>query len=220
MKIIGVVPIKMNSERLLNKNILSFTNGKPLINYILETLKKVEKIDNIYVYCSDHRISNFIPEDIIYLERSKNLDKSETKINEVLKSFAKDVDADIYVLAHATAPFIKYKSIEEGLFNVLNNGYDSSFSVHKLQEFLWKTGKPFNYDMTNISRTQDLDTIYKETSGFYIYKKETILKYNRRIGIKPYLVEVSRIESIDIDEREDFNIANAIFNNILRKETK
>ena len=32
----------------------------------------------------------------------------------------------------------------------------------------------------------------------------------RRIGEKPYLVEVSNIESCDIDENEDFIIADAI----------
>lgn len=39
-------------------------------------------------------------------------------------------------------------------------------------------------------------------------------KYGRRIGDTPYMVEVSEIESMDIDEKEDFEIADAIYNHI------
>lgn len=35
---------------------------------------------------------------------------------------------------------------------------------------------------------------------------------NRRIGDKPFIVEVGEIESVDIDEAEDFMIADAIYN--------
>lgn len=218
MKVVALVPIKLNNERLPNKNIKSFSNGNPLISYILKTLLTISSIDEVYVYCSNRKICDYIPKEVKYLERSSELDTSQTKINEVLTSFANDVDAGIYVLCHATSPFIKANSIEQGLFNVINNEYDSALSVQKLQEFLWKDGSPFNYDLANIPRTQDIDPIYYETSGFYIYRKELIISHNRRIGYTPYLVEVSKIESIDIDEQEDFDIANAIFNSTLKGE--
>ncbi len=212
MKVVALVPIKLNSERLPNKNIKKFHNGRPLIYYILNTLIKIKTIDEVYVYCSDEEIKKYIPIGIKYLKRNKKLDTSETKINEVLSAFAEDVEADVYVMTHATSPFIKAESIEKGLSSVIDDDYDSALAVKKTQEFFWKDGKPFNYDLNNIPRTQDLDEIFCETSGFYIYNKDTISNYNRRIGFNPYLVEVSQIESIDIDEQEDFDIANAVFN--------
>ena len=39
---------------------------------------------------------------------------------------------------------------------------------------------------------------------------------NRRIGNNPAIVEVTDIEAIDIDENEDFLIADAIFNYLMR----
>ena len=42
-------------------------------------------------------------------------------------------------------------------------------------------------------------------------------KHNRRIGFKPYLQEVSKIQSVDIDNQEDFDIANAIYNGQIAK---
>lgn len=218
MKTVAVVPMKLNNSRLPNKNTKAFKNGDPLCSYILNTLLKVEGIDEVYVYCSNEQICEFIPEGVKYLKRGEDLDRDTTKMNEVLARFSNDVDADVYVMTHTTAPFIKAESIATGLNAVVNEEYDSSFAVKKLQDFLWKDGVPFNYSLDNIPRTQDLEPLYCETSGFYIYKKEIIKEHGRRIGFNPFLVEIGEIESIDIDEREDFEIADAVFNYYRERE--
>ena len=113
-------------------------------------------------------------------------------------------------MAHTTAPFIKQESIEKGINAIVKGECDSAFSVKKIQDFIWKDKQPLNYDLKNIPRTQDLEPLYMETSGFYIYRSEIIKDMNRRIGKRPFLVEVGEIESCDIDENEDFIIADAI----------
>lgn len=218
MKIVAVVPMKLNNRRLPQKNTKSFTNGKPLCCYILSTLLAVKGIDQVYVYCSNPDIQKFIPEGVKYFERSKSLDQDTTSMSEVLACFTKDVNADIYVMTHTTAPFISKESIEKGLNAVVGGEYDSAFAAKKLQDFLWKDGVPFNYELNHIPRTQDLPLLYEETSGFYIYRKEVMTDFHRRIGVNPFLVEVGEIESIDIDEPEDFMIADAIYNHIFRKQ--
>lgn len=117
-------------------------------------------------------------------------------------------------MTHTTAPFISAESIKTGLDAVISGEYDSSFAAKKLQDFLWKDGEPFNYELDSIPRTQDLEPLHEETSGFYIYKQDVICNLGRRIGDKPYIVEVGEIEGIDIDEEEDFMIADAVFNYI------
>lgn len=216
MKVIAIVPMKLNNRRLPQKNTKPFTNGKALCYYILSTLLMVKGIDEVYVYCSNPSIKEFIPDGVKYLKRSELLDRDTTSITEVLTSFTKDVSADIYVMTHTTAPFISKASIEKGLNAVLSGEFDSSFAAKKLQDFLWKDGKPFNYQLNNIPRTQDLPSLYEETSGFYIYRKEVMLELHRRIGKKPFIVEVGEIESIDIDEYEDFMIADAVYNHIYK----
>lgn len=220
MKTIAVVPMKLNNRRLPQKNTKSFTNGKPLCFYILSTLLNVKGIDEVYVYCSNPEIKEFIPDNVKYLKRSESLDQDTTKMNEVLESFAKDVPADVYVMTHTTAPFISSESIQIGLNAVLSCEYDSAFAAKKLQDFLWKDGKPFNYELDNIPRTQDLQPLFEETSGFYIYRESVINELHRRIGKKPFIVEVGEIESCDIDEPEDFEIADAIYNYKFRGKLK
>lgn len=217
MKIVAVVPMKLNNSRLPNKNTKEFTNGKPLCYYILSTLLKIEMIDEIYVYCSNPEIKDYIPKGVHYLKRSENLDKDTTKMNDVLKAFAEEVEAEVYLMTHTTAPFISVEAIKKGLAVVCSGVYDSAFSAKKVQDFLWKDGYPFNYNLDEIPRTQDLPVLYMETSGFYIYEAKVICDLHRRIGDKPYIVEVGEIESVDIDEGEDFIIADAIYNHCFNK---
>lgn len=218
MRIIAIVPMKLNNRRLPQKNTKAFTNGKPLCYYILSTLLKIEKIDEVYVYCSNPDIQSFIPADVKYLQRSELLDQDTTSMTEILTSFTQKISADIYVMTHTTAPFISEESIRKGLEAVLSGKYDSAFAAKKVQDFLWKDGKPFNYELDNIPRTQDLSPLYEETSGFYIYKQEVMTDLRRRIGETPFIVEVGEIESTDIDEPEDFMIADAIYNHLYKKD--
>lgn len=217
MKTVAFVPIKTNNERLPGKNTRPFTNGKPLMNYILDTLSRVNNVDEVYVYCSDENIRPLLPEGVHFLKRDPYYDLSSTSFNEVLISFAQLVDADVYVLTHATAPFIHAESITRGVDAVVSGEYDSATAVLKLQEFLWKDNQPFNYDVTHIPRTQDLEPMFSETCGLFVYTKDLILNKKRRIGNHPYLVEVSKIEATDINEYEDFLIADALYQ-LLRNE--
>jgi len=211
MKVVAFVPIKLNNERLPGKNIKAFDNGTPLLTYILNTALKVNSIDELYVYCSSEDILAYIPDNVKFLKRPNSLDLSSTSITEIISMFYNAVNAEIYVLLHATAPFISIESIENGVVAVKEGLYDSSLAVKKHHDFMWRNGKPDNYNIYNIPRTQDLEPFYTETSGMYVYSKE-IASQNRRIGDRPFLVEVSKIEAIDIDEPIDFDIANAIIN--------
>ena len=220
MKTIAFVPMKLKNERLPGKNTKPFTHGKPLCKYILETLKKVKEIDEIYVYCSDPAILLYLPKGIKFLKRDPALDGSQVKINEVLRAFAEDVPADLYVLAHATAPFVKAETISRGVQAGQSGEYDSALTVFRQQDFFWMDGKPWNYDTKEIPRTQDLMPLYRETTGLYIYESRLILEENRRIGEKPMLLEADWKEAVDINNPEDFVIADAIYNYCMRKGEK
>ena len=213
MKTVAFVPMKTNNERLPNKNTKSLTDGKPLCRYILDTLQTITEqkaVDETYVFCSNSSVMEYAPASIKYLTRDTSLDQSSTGILDVLKSFANTVEADVYVLAHATAPFLKAKSIIQGIEAVKSGEYDSALTVLRQQDFIWKDGKPFNYSLDHIARTQDLEPMYTETTGLYIYTRKLIMEKGRRVGDKPFLIMVDKIEATDINEPIDFEIADAI----------
>ena len=217
MKVVAFVPIKMNNERTPGKNTKCFDDGTPLIQCILKSLKKVPEIDEIYVYCSNDKIKDYLIDGVKYLKRSETLDTPETTSQDIIDSFIKEVDADIYVLSHATSPFVKEDKFSICINKVINEDYDSAFTAEKLQNLLWSENKPLNFNAENIPRTQDLTPIYNEVSAAYVFKKETFKNLHRRIGLNPYICEVSAVEATDIDYPEDFEIANVLYMNIYKR---
>lgn len=209
MKIVAFVPIRLNSKRVLGKN-LKLLGSKPLMTYMLETLTQSELIDEVYVYCSSEEIKKYLPPRTLFLKRSEELDKDTTLGEDIYNAFISEVDADVYILAHTTSPFIKLTTIENALLRIINDGYDSSFSAEELKTFAWYQGKTLNYTLTKIPRTQDIDPVYIETSAFFMFKKEIWTKFHQRIGFNPYISVVDKIEGVDIDTPPDFEFAEKI----------
>jgi len=116
MKIVAFIPIKLNNERLPGKNTMMFDDGTPLIHLIQKTLLQLKSnnlVDDVYVYCSSDYIIPYLLPDVIYQKRSIVLDDNLTLGKEIYTSFANEVDSDIYILAHATSPFVSEATILE-----------------------------------------------------------------------------------------------------------
>lgn len=60
-------------------------------------------------------IREFLPEGVRFLRRSEELDRDTTLGREIYDSFTAEVEADLYVLAHATSPFIRAETVADAL---------------------------------------------------------------------------------------------------------
>lgn len=217
MKTAALIPIKTNNERTPGKNTMLFFDGTPLMHLIQRVCLSTMSIDEIYVYCSDDSIKEFLLDGIKFLKRPEYLNGNTYGSNHIIKEFIKSVDADIYLETHATAPFALPESFNICINKVASGRYDSAFCAEPLRNFLWQDGRPVNFDINNFPRTQDLPLIYQEAPGAYVFTKETFQKYSRRVGLNPYIHEIGRIEATDIDYPEDFEIANLIYKEIILK---
>ena len=211
MKIVAIMPIKLKNERCPGKNI-RLLGSKPLLQYELDSLKQTKMCDSINVYCSNEEIISYLPNGINFIKRPEKLDLPTSNFTQIFDEFMTNFDADIYVYAHATAPFVTVQTMKKCIESVAYGDYDSAFCAVKLQDYLWQDGIPLNFDASNIPRTQDLKPIYQETSGVYVFTKNVFLKYRRRIGINPYIAELNFKEAIDIDTPEDFELAEVMVN--------
>lgn len=207
--VVAFVPLRMNSKRLPEKNLQPLA-GKPLCRYIFEALARVQSIASVYAFCSEPAVRAALPEGVEFLRRTKGLDDDRVRGLEICRAFAAEVDADVYVLAHATSPFLRRATIERGLRRILEDGHDSAFTVRRLQTFAWFAGRPLNYSLAKPPRTQELEPVYVETSGFYIYRRQVLLQGGRRIGSTPAMVEVDPVEAVDIDDPEDLELARSL----------
>ena len=209
MRRVAFVPIRLNSQRVEGKNLREL-GGRPLMAYLLESLAAARNIDKVYVYCSNPAIVEYLPEGVEWLQRDERLDQNTTLGEEIYDAFTREVEADIYILAHATSSFIRTATIEQAVRSVESGEYDSAFSAERVQTFAWWQGRPLNYSLQHVPRTQDLEPLYVETSAFFVFRAEVWREQHRRIGQKPYMAVTDRIESMDIDDPDDFLLAEAI----------
>lgn len=211
MKIVGVMPIKLQNERLPGKN-TKILGDKPLLQHALDNLVKTNKCDSINVFCSNEEVIKYLPKEVNFLKREDYLDLPTSNFTQIFDSFISKVDADVYVFMHATAPFVSVETMNECIDAVVSGKYDSSFCAVVIQDFLWMDNKPLNFDASNLPRSQDLKPIYRETSGIYVFTKEVYQKLRRRIGENPFIKVVSYKEAVDINNPEDFDLAEALVN--------
>ena len=210
MKVAAYVPIKLNNERMPNKNIKSFDDGTLMAHLLFDTLSAVEEIDEIYCYCSDPIIKNYLSGRVKFLQRDKYLDQAQIKRADIIKAFANDVDCDIILLSHVTSPFVKAETIRKCVKAVKSG----------VQEYLWQDNKPVNFNPADTVRSQDLPIMYKETSGCFVFTREIFFETGRNIGYKPFVCEVDKIEEIDINYPQDFVIANAVYMNMIKNNSE
>lgn len=209
MKIVAIMPIKLINERCPGKN-TRLLAGKPLLQHELDSLKETGLVDSINVFCSDDDVVPFLPEGVNFIKRPTYLDLPTSNFTQIFEAFMAECESDVYVYAHATAPYITVDTMKQCIEAVKSGEYDSAFCAIKLQDYLWQDGEPLNFDASNLPRTQDLKPIYQETSGVYVFTKEVFMKYKRRIGVKPFVKEVSFREAVDIDNPEDFELAEVL----------
>lgn len=220
MKTVAFFPIKLNNERTPGKNIKPFSDGTPLMNFVQKSLIELKNkgiIDDVFCFCSQEEVIPYLIEGVKFLKRPEELDRKETKGTEIYETFVKMIHADIYVLAHATSPFVTSEHIEECIRHVQSGEYDSAFCAKKIQNFLWNDGQPLNFELNNPPRTQDMKPIYMELSTPYVFTREGFEKYHSRSGKKPFICEASEIEAIDIDYPEDFELANIVYSKLIKK---
>lgn len=217
MKTVALIPVKLDSKRVPGKNIKPFFDGTPLMHFIQKACLNTKTIDEVYIYCSDEEVKKYIIPGVQFLKRPDYLNGDNINANDFIREFIKVVDADIYVNAHTTSPFARPETIDDCVKQVAGGRYDSAFCAEAARTFLWEDGKPVNFDPDHFPRTQDLPPVYAETSIAYVFTKESFIKHNRRLGSHPYIKEVSKIEAMDIDYPEDFDICNAVYKEIIKK---
>jgi CMP-N-acetylneuraminic acid synthetase len=211
------IPIKTNNERAPGKNTRRFFDNTPLMFFIQKSLLEVKDINEIFVFCSDERIRNYCMNGVKFLKRSSELDSARSTPADIITAFMTEIEADIYITAHATTPFVSADAIADCLNAVVSEEYDSAFTAVRIKKLLWNEQRhAYNFDPANVPRTQDLSSLFAEVGAAYVFRKEVFLNTGRRIGTNPFIREVSEIEAIDIDYPEDFEVANAIYKEILK----
>ena len=222
-KITALLPMKTNSERVKGKN-FKILGNKPLYSWILDSLLENDAITKVIINTDARDIlieSGLVESDrVVIRDRKPELCGDFVSMNLILEDDIANVDSDIYLMTHTTNPLLSAQTIQAAIdaFNATDD-YDSLFTVNKIQTRFYDSDvRPINHDPDNLIRTQDLTPWFEENSCMYLFTKESFAKTKARIGEKPMMFTTPGIESVDIDEPEDWYIASALAEKMIREE--
>jgi len=216
-KTIALLPMKATSERVPNKNMRDF-NGAPLYHAVMKSLLNSKYIDKVVINTDSEVITKDAKENfgqrVIIIDRPVEIQGGDVSMNIIIDYDLQHLDGEYFLQTHSTNPLLKSETIDraiESYFNDLDK-YDSIFGVTKVQtRFYDKDANPVNHNPEELLRTQDLEPLYEENSNFYIFSKGSFEKSGKkRIGVKPQIFEVNKLEAVDIDEPEDFVLAELL----------
>ncbi len=215
-RIAALVPMRHSSERVPGKNYRDFA-GVPLYHRIVKSLLACSSIDVIAIdtdspFIHEDAAKNF-PE-VKLLQRPEHLKAGTIPMNDVLLHDISQVEADYYLQTHSTNPLLLPETIAAAVEQFLANYplYDSLFAVTRLQTRLWDgLSRAVNHNPAILLRTQDLPPIYEENSCLYLFTREILASKHNRIGNRPLMFEIDRLEAVDIDEELDFRMAEFLY---------
>ena len=216
--IVALLPMKAHSSRVKGKNFREL-NGKPLFRWMLDTLVSIPEISKVVINTDAREILQDKglqeSERVVIRDRKSELCGDEVSMNLVLADDVAAVPADIFLMTHTTNPLLGVETIQAAIKKFMaakeSDDVDSLFTVNRMQTRFYREDlSPINHDPDNLIPTQDLEPWYEENSNLYIFTADSFAKTNARIGKKPIMFETPRIESVDIDEEEDWKIAQAL----------
>lgn len=216
-------------------SLISALDSKYVDNIVVSTnCENVKKITYDYTLscdCQSYLIAD-PNKNIILIERPEEISGPFSKNEEALKHSCLELDkrkiySDIVVNLQPTSPIrennLLDKCIESYVDNNVKFGCDSLLTVNKTTPFLWskKSDISFvpNYDIYNRPMRQDVEKnnqyLYFDNGNIYLMEREVLFRDNCRIGRKPFLYEIDKYNSLQIDTDFDFQIIEQYFN--LRK---
>lgn len=217
-RIVALLPMKANSERVKGKNFRLF-NGKPLFQWVLDTLLSVKEIDQVVINTDARHIladNGLVDrERVLIRDRKPEICGDFVSMNLVLGDDVANVPADIYAMTHTTNPLLTPETVRQALAlqqqGMSSGTHDSVFTVNKHQTRFYRADmSAVNHDPANLIRTQDLEPWFEENSNLFVFSGESFREANARIGKKPVMLEQRKTESIDIDDAESWEMAEAM----------
>ena len=213
---IAYIPARLGSKRIKHKNIKKL-NGKPLIVYVIENLKKLKFISKICVSTESNKIAKIVKNYGVTVlnPRKKKLADDKTNFIDLIKKdlgrfLFNDVKDKEVLFVLPTAVLItshifkdaykKYKKYKPDVLMSCNNcnPFFSLIVKNKKWKPLFKNKIQLN--------TQDLPRSVVDAGSFYFFNYEKIRRFSslKNVGhLEPYILPIKN--SLDLDNLSDFD---------------
>lgn len=217
---IAIITARGGSKRIPKKNIKEFC-GKPIIAYSIEAALESGIFEEVMVSTDSEEIAEIAKTygaAVPFMRSEKTSDDYATTadvIMEVIERYGEsDRHFDTICCIYPTAPFITPDKLKQAM-NIMEKKQPVEvmpvvqFSYPPQRCFVIDENMEMRYKYVEYmqSRSQDLEKQYHDAGQFYIFDTEKYLEHRGKIseGIMPIIV--SELEVQDIDNEEDWKIA-------------
>ncbi|MBE6501392.1 MAG: UDP-2,4-diacetamido-2,4,6-trideoxy-beta-L-altropyranose hydrolase [Methanobrevibacter thaueri] len=214
-KILVVIPARGGSKGIPRKNI-RLLNHKPLISYAINIAKSSQYVDDIVVTTDDSEIALLSEKfGASVIRRSEELAGDEVPLDPVIYDamVKKEKQAfdeyDLVVTLQPTSPLLKSSTLDAAIEKFEDFAIDSVLSVVDDRHLSWgydENNERFFPNYIERKNRQYLPKDFRETGAILITRRNFVHE-DSRLGTNLDLIEVSRQESVDIDNYEDWWIA-------------
>ena len=219
-EILAIIPARGGSKGIPDKNIMPLGN-QPLICWTIYSALNSELITRVVVSTDDDviaEISKNAGAEVV--RRPDELSGDEANSESALLYTLGFLDAnsykpDLIVFLQCTSPFRQNGVLDEAIQTLYDYEADSlvSLSPYTARTFLLdkdKTAIPTNHHIKVRPRRQDQKIQYRENGSFYLVKPEILIATHCRLGGKIIGFEVDQLYAIEIDNEQDWFIANCV----------
>tara|TARA_B100000963_G_scaffold350386_1_gene360581 strand:- start:1354 stop:2016 length:663 start_codon:yes stop_codon:yes gene_type:complete len=218
MNIVTLITAKGNSIRVKNKNMKKL-NGVPLIDYTINAaLKSV--INNNYLFVSSESAiiqKHVIKKKINFIKRPQRLSSKFATSEDVILHSLKNINHekhDYLMILQPTSPFRSHKNINDFLVYAKKNynKFDCLLSSYVNPNDMWKEKNSY---LIRIQKNAPRNTFQRkpfieENSAIYLINIRNFLKTNKISSGRVMHFPISKLNSIDINDMEDFKLAEKI----------
>lgn len=224
-----IIPARSGSKRVKDKNIKIF-NGKPIIEYSIKNALSSKLFDKIHVSTESKRVANIVRKSGINFDfmRPKELADDKTGIFKVIKFVAGEYlkqgirFENIWILS-ACAPLINHKILIQAYKLYLSNMRKKALlAVNEYSapiEWANKINKknilvPLSRELS-YKNSQNLSPKYHDSGAFSIFPAKQIYESKHNNYKKTFIgFKLTKFQGVDIDDLEDWVIAEAIHKNL------
>lgn len=217
MNTIAIIPARLGSKRLPNKNLLVL-GGQPLIHWTIMAAVRSEVFSNIVVTSDSDEILNIAAlAGVVAHSRESLLCQDNTSSAEVvLDALQQNMDPQQFCLLQPTSPLRNHAHIIEALALYKQTENHCLVSVCALDHPIEWSGL-IDKDrilqglkITKNTRSQDLPKRFRLNGAIYIRDTTDFLRNKLLVTDQPLAYEMAREHSVDIDEYVDFKVAEGL----------
>lgn len=215
-KITAIIPVRKGSVRCKNKNIRNFCDTN-LLKLKICALKNIQEIDEIIVSSDCPQMLNLANDLGVKIHaRPEYYSSSECQNHEYWKYIAESVgECDNFMMVNCVSPLINENIMNKFIKTYKENNYKNMVTVNDKYKFFCDTitKKEINFNLNKSLNSQSLKPLSEITFGLCISERKDIIETSCIFGKNPYFYKLDDIESIDIDNNNEFIVSELLFQN-------